>query len=44
MKLYKEIKYSPAQVGQLVRASSQYAKVEGLISGQSTYKNQQMNA
>ena len=34
----------PGQVVQLVRASSQCAKVAGLISGQGVYKKQAMNA
>ena len=34
----------PNWVAQLVRASSQYAKVVGSIPGQDIYKNQPMNA
>ena len=34
----------PGWVVQLVRAFSQYAKVVGLIPGQSTHKNQPVNA
>ena len=34
----------PGQVAQLVRASSQYTKVVGSISGQGTYRKQPMNA
>ena len=39
----KEQKNS-GQVAQLIRASSQYAKVMGLIPGKGTYKKQPMNA
>ena len=34
----------PGPVAQLVRVSTQYAKVVGSIPGQDTYKNQPMNA
>ena len=34
----------PGRVTQLIRASSQYAKVVGLILTQGTHKNQPMNA
>ena len=40
----KEKRNIPGWVAQLVRASSQYAKVVGLIPGQDTYKNQPTNA
>ena len=39
----KNKQLSPAQVAQLVRASSPYAKVTGSIPGQGTYKKQPMN-
>ena len=35
---------SPDWIAQLARASSQYIKVAGSISGQGTYRNQPINA
>ena len=40
----KSHQFSPDQVAQLVRESSLYARVVGLVHGQGTYKNQPMNA
>ena len=41
---FKKLYLGPGQVAQLVRALSQCAKVEGLITCQGTYKKQPMNA
>ena len=38
--LLQELVWSPGQVAELVRESSWYTTVAGLISGQGTYKNQ----
>ena len=43
MAITKKWKIGPGQIVQLVRASSQYTKVAGLIPGQSTSENQPMN-
>ena len=45
--LYNEVNMcnkGPGRVSQLVRASSWYTKVAGLIPGQGTYKNQPVSA
>ena len=44
LKISVRIETGPGRVVQLVRKSSCYSKVAGLISGQSTYKNQTVNA
>lgn len=40
---FSEKRLSPGQVSQLVRESSQYSRITGSISSQSTYKNQTMS-